>query len=221
MFNKHTPLPHRFWCRNVNLRSPTNYAQADKVFIGLTDGVTNAAPQQHFKGIMKHIHYILKIPYVSDNFEVIRGRIASASLSFMITALSMMEAPYLFDDIVNDCCAIASILKRVDHDSLLTNAQAIEDFNNFSSMYYPSSYEMLKDMLRNVKGEDSSALKKFAYTVYGIEQQYHAFQPNLHIKEAIEAKEAGQIIEEYGKIFVGDVSWSAVRQKQKEALLYS
>ena len=32
---------------------------------------------------------------------------------------------------------------------------------------------IVQDMLLNIKGEDTSALKKFAYTVFAIENNYH------------------------------------------------
>ena len=83
---------------------------------------------------------------------------------FLIGALLMMEAPYLFDDIVNGCVAVVESLKGTDHDTLLDPNTSVHHLdskamdvdgmgkeNSDSSQShsqtltrYPTSVEMLK-----------------------------------------------------------------------------
>ena len=81
-------------------------------------------------------------------------------------------------------------------------------------------------MLMNIKGEDTSALKKFAYTLFGTDNDYHGFTPGLHLKhegqggsfsrEKVVTDQAPGVIEDYGRMVVEDISWSARRHFKKE-----
>ena len=113
------PLPQRFWHRDSMYRNMTSLIH-EKVVIGTTDGTTNASPQQHFIGILRHLALLFRMPFVSDDVEAVCKRISEVIPGFMIGALCMMEAPYLFDDIVDGCVAVVNSLKGSHHDTIIS-----------------------------------------------------------------------------------------------------
>lgn len=239
-FNHFMPLPDRFYYRDSASRESAGNVH-DRVIISSTDGVSNASPQRHFEGILRHLTYFFRLPYISDELELIRKSIINATCPFLIGALCMMEAPYLFDEIVHNCLSVVESIKIRDHDTLLSSFVAgncDSQFKIYSAKFmgddscnmrpsYPHVLETLKDMSMNVKGEDTSALKKFAYTLFGTEKDYHTFTPGLHLKfenqggtkdsSSVSATDhAPGVIEDYGKMVVEDISWSATKHFKKE-----
>jgi hypothetical protein len=197
------PIPSRFWLRSPKERSAV-FQVSEKFIVE-----NNGSPRQHIFGILRHLTFLLRVPFVSAEVEVMRGSIASSVPGFVIGLLSMMEAPYLFDDVVQACLEAVNCLKPKTTEKF--SVQGSTGTEDCKVIQYPDVWLQLLDMLQNVKGEDQSSLKKFAYSVFGVEQSYHAFQPNLHLKEA----EKFAVIEEYGKIYTADVAWSALQPAMK------
>ena len=204
-FSSVMPLPLRFWIRTSEERRAV--LQVSEKFIVENNG----SPRQHFGGSLRHLAFLLRVPFICPEVETLRGLVASAIPGYLIGLLSMMEAPYLFDDVVKACLNVVNCLKPDSPEGILSsedgsNFVELADVNRYPVVRYPGAWLQLLKMLQNVKGEDQSALKKFAYTVFGVEQSYHAFQQNLHLKEA----EKSVLIEDYGKIYTADIAWSAL-----------